>query len=120
MHFLDKFTPEEDDTYELNFGTDIELPSGRMLCTGAFDAVTIQHKPDHGNPLPVTVSVRNNRMVHVTHHRTMEEAELAIVALAYFCDSVIHYQDLEEYVTSGQYDLDHPEEANSEPSNQQP
>lgn len=93
----DKFE-QDPESHELNFGTDIELPSGRKLCTGAFDSVNIIESPTHGNPLPVIVQIKNNKMVHVTHHRNMEEAELAIVAMAYFCDSVLYFRDLEEEV----------------------
>lgn len=92
-----KFT-DNPESHELNFGTDIELPSGREFRTGAFDSVNIIESSIHGNPLPVIVQVKNNKMVHVTHHRNMEEAELAIVALAYFCDSVLYFSELEEEV----------------------
>lgn len=98
MQFLEKFYHEVDPDYELNFGTEVELPSGRMLITGSFDSIQIVEVKSKRNPLPITVKVRNNKMVHVTHHRNMEEAELAIVALAYFCDSVQFYEDVRREV----------------------
>lgn len=100
MHFLDQFQPdpESGEPYNLNFGTSIELPSGRKFCTGSFDSLNIIVDKSKKNPLPVTVKAKNHHMVHVTHHRNMEEAELAIVALAYFCDSVQYYESLERQV----------------------
>lgn len=92
-HFLAKFTESD-----LNFGTEIELPSGRKFLTGSFDAVQIVRTEEKGNPLPITVKVGNRKMVHVTFHRTMEEAELAIISLAYFCDSTQFYEDVRREV----------------------
>lgn len=66
---------------------DVKLPSGREFRSTVFESVILcENPPLIGSTPSVTVKVKKGGMTLVTRHQSMEEAELSILALSFFCE----------------------------------
>ncbi len=73
-------------------GEEIVLPSGRTFGTWAFESVLLKNEP--AESLPWKLQVTNRKNVFVSRHSSLEEAELAVIALAYFCNEIVSLEHL--------------------------